>query len=80
MAKIDETRENMLMTLNLGDSGYLILRPDVNTPRDLFLQVHRSKDQLYSFNYPYQVGNMEEKGGFSKKDNGELAYENEHVI
>jgi hypothetical protein len=44
MAKIDKTSENMLMTLNLGDSGYLILRPDKNTPRDLFLQVHKSKD------------------------------------
>jgi serine/threonine protein phosphatase PrpC len=26
------------------------------------------------------VGNLEEKGGFSKKDNGKQAYENEHVI
>lgn len=42
--------------------------------------MHKSKDQLYSFNYPYQVGNLEEKGGFSKKDNGKQAYENEHVI
>ena len=49
MAKIDQTKENTLKTLNLGDSGYLILRPDVNTPRDLFYQVHKSKDMFVSF-------------------------------
>ena len=38
-------------TCNLGDSAYMILRPD---PRDhSILKLYRSKEQTYEFNYPY---------------------------
>ena len=36
-------KNNTLMTLNLGDSGYLILRPDYNKPRSLST-VFKSKE------------------------------------
>jgi protein phosphatase PTC7 len=42
MAKFDNIRENILKTTNLGDSGYLILRPDKNTPGKL-KTIFRSK-------------------------------------
>ena len=35
MAKFDQIRENIIKTTNLGDSGYLILRPEKNTPGKL---------------------------------------------
>jgi len=37
-----------LRTANIGDSGFMIIR-DGNI-------VYRSKEQLHSFNYPYQIG------------------------
>ena len=30
MIKFDDSKENYLKTSNLGDSGYMILRPDKN--------------------------------------------------
>lgn len=30
MAKFDNQKDNLIKTLNLGDSGYMILRPNQN--------------------------------------------------
>ena len=49
LAKLDR---NTLKTTNLGDSGYYVLRPD----DDKVAQVFKSKEQQYSFNFPYQCG------------------------
>ncbi len=49
MAKLEDGK---MHTCNLGDSCYIILRSndgDITT-------VHRSKEQQYSFNFPYQCG------------------------
>jgi len=46
MARLEE---NKIVTCNLGDSCYLILR---SSNGDL-TTVHRSKEQTYSFNFPY---------------------------
>ena len=35
MAKFDTIREDVIKTTNLGDSGYMILRPDSKTPGKL---------------------------------------------
>lgn len=35
MAKFDTIRDSIMKTTNLGDSGYLILRPDPKTPGKL---------------------------------------------
>jgi len=52
MALIDE-QHAFLKTLNLGDSGFMIVRPqDTGEFEVLF----RSKEQQYRFNYPYQCG------------------------
>ena len=41
-------------TLNLGDSGYMLVRKHANgTEMEV---VFRSKEQQYSFNFPYQCG------------------------
>jgi protein phosphatase PTC7 len=48
-----EREEAVLKTLNLGDSGFLIVRPKQETPFELLF---RSKEQQYRFNYPYQCG------------------------
>ena len=50
MAKLG-TGENdfdILETCNLGDSAYLIVRPSNN-----YETIHRSKEQVYSFDFPY---------------------------
>lgn len=51
MASIDEER-GVLNGLNLGDSGYLIVRPDPSEEGGLQI-LFRSKEQQYRFNYPY---------------------------
>jgi protein phosphatase PTC7 len=50
-----DPKENMIEALNLGDSGYMIVRPpkDDNKSFDLLF---RSKEQQYRFNHPYQCG------------------------
>lgn len=53
LAKFDTSRENYIKTTNLGDSGYTILRPE---GPGKFKQLFRSKEQQYSFNFPYQCG------------------------
>ena len=52
LAKFD-TERNVLKTTNLGDSGYLLLRPDESGS---LTQFFRSKEQQYTFNFPYQCG------------------------
>ena len=41
-----------LLTANLGDSGYLLLR---KSGLDL-ITLFRSKEQTHAFNFPYQIG------------------------
>jgi hypothetical protein len=52
MAKFDTIREGILKTSNLGDSGYIILRPDSKKPGK-FQTIFRSESQQYSFNFPF---------------------------
>jgi len=51
IATLDKNKPH-LYTANLGDSGYLLLR---KSGLDL-IQIHKSKEQTHSFNFPYQVG------------------------
>jgi protein phosphatase PTC7 len=61
--------DDMMKTTNLGDSGYVIFR----FKGDGTLQkVFRSKEQQYSFNFPYQCGT-----GCDLPYN---AYDNEHTV
>ena len=55
LLKMDPEDRKVLRTTNLGDSGYIIYRPD---PVELgkFKKMYRSKVQQYSFNFPYQCG------------------------
>ena len=51
LASLDENAP-LLYTVNLGDSGYLLLRKE-----GLDLVKHfRSVEQQHSFNFPFQVG------------------------
>ena len=52
LAKFDTGRENVIKTTNLGDSGYLILRPSTAKDGELVL-MFRSKEQQREFNFPY---------------------------
>lgn len=51
IATLDKQKPQLL-TCNLGDSGYMILR---KSGLDL-IQIFRSKEQTHAFNFPYQVG------------------------
>jgi len=55
LLKMDPENRKVLRTTNLGDSGYIIYRPE---PVELgkFKKMYRSKVQQYSFNFPYQCG------------------------
>lgn len=54
LASIDQ--ENAIVNgLNLGDSGYMIVRADP-TEESGFQILFRSKEQQYKFNHPYQCG------------------------
>ena len=56
-----DLEKNYIHTLNLGDSGYMILRPIQNAEKnevnsfDLHL-IYKSEEQTHEFNFPYQVG------------------------
>lgn len=41
-----------IYTANIGDSGYLIVRYKEGGLKEVF----KSKDQVHSFNFPYQIG------------------------
>jgi protein phosphatase PTC7 len=53
LAKFDTSRENYLKATNLGDSGYLLLRPIGDGK---FTKLYRTTEQQFSFNFPYQCG------------------------
>ena len=53
MAKFDTGRKDCLKTTNLGDSGYVLIRPHADGKLE---KLYRSKEQQYSFNFPYQCG------------------------
>eukprot|EP00824_Muranothrix_gubernata_P007277 TRINITY_DN19328_c0_g1_i2.p1 TRINITY_DN19328_c0_g1~~TRINITY_DN19328_c0_g1_i2.p1 ORF type:complete len:233 (-),score=16.94 TRINITY_DN19328_c0_g1_i2:29-727(-) len=63
-----DTFQDCLHTLVLGDSGYMILRPENEELKILF----KSEDQTHSFNSPYQVGTW--------GDNPLSAIANKHYI
>jgi len=46
-----DTDKNIIHSLNLGDSGYVIVRP---TNEEVKI-IYRSEEQQHSFNFPYQV-------------------------
>ena len=56
LAKFDNERGNVIKTTNLGDSGYMLVRPTPDSPNGKMEQLFRSKEQQYSFNFPYQCG------------------------
>jgi protein phosphatase PTC7 len=66
LAMIDA--DDKLKTTNLGDSGYVIFRSTNGKIEKIF----RSKEQQYSFNFPYQCGS-----GCELPTN---AFDNEHEI
>jgi len=47
---------NTLDGLNLGDSGYLILRPSFEKDNLQFKIFFKSEEQTHGFNFPFQVG------------------------
>lgn len=55
MAGFDQNKFDKMKTLNLGDSGYLIFRPNLKKKRTL-QKIFRSEAQQYRFNFPYQCG------------------------
>eukprot|EP00347_Sterkiella_histriomuscorum_P017594 403348740 len=54
LTSIDQ-QSQVINGLNLGDSAYMIVRPDPNEESG-FQVLFRSKEQQYRFNYPYQCG------------------------
>jgi len=53
MAKLDTRNNNQIKTTNLGDSGYVLFRPNAEGNLE---KLFRSKEQQFSFNFPYQCG------------------------
>jgi len=47
-----------LSGINLGDSGYVHLRPDPMSPEGRMLVINRSSPQLHGFNCPYQLAKV----------------------
>lgn len=63
--------EPILDGLNLGDSGYMIIRDD---------QVNfRTKEQQYKFNHPYQCG-TNYKLPYHAAELEHMMYDNDHVV
>lgn len=75
IATIDQN-ERLLKTALIGDSGYLILRPESKDQKKYTI-VFKSKIQQHSFNAPYQVGR---KGKELIGDHPRDAVENEHNL
>ncbi len=63
--------QRKLNTALVGDSGYIILRPEGKKYRVVF----QSEEQLHDFNTPFQLGTMGIKG-----DHPRTAIEKEHSI
>jgi protein phosphatase PTC7 len=54
---ITKDNKNYVQGLNLGDSGYLILRPIQKEENNIEIQViYKTEEQTHGFNFPYQVG------------------------
>lgn len=51
-------QDNKLITSNLGDSGYLLVRPDGRGPEGTLKKLYRTVEQQHDFNFPFQVGTM----------------------
>ena len=49
-----DVKAPVIQTVNLGDSGYMILRKEAMKD-DLVIE-YESKEQQHSFNFPFQVG------------------------
>lgn len=57
IVKIDSKNpQTKIEALNLGDSGYLILRPKIANNSLDFEIIFKSEEQTHGFNFPYQVG------------------------
>lgn len=58
LAALDVKQDQVIMrTCNLGDSGYVLFRaPSQPNSTERLEVVFRSKEQQYSFNFPYQCG------------------------
>ena len=69
LAKFDTTRHDVIKTTNLGDSGYVLFRPNQEGKLE---KLFRSEEQQWSFNFPYQCGT----GAQLPYD----AFDTEHVI
>jgi len=56
MAEIDEEDPHLLRTCNLGDSAYMLLRPqhcEDSQPQVKFEKLFRSESQQHRFNAPF---------------------------
>ena len=56
-----DLEKNHIHTLNLGDSGYMLLRPIKNPENDslsayILKMIYKSEEQTHEFNFPFQVG------------------------
>ena len=49
-----DTKNSILHTANLGDSGFMLIRTDAAS-RELRI-IYRSQEQVHGFNFPFQVG------------------------
>ena len=78
MAGFDQDRPNVVKTLNLGDSGYLIFRPNLKKKRTL-QRIFKSEAQQYRFNFPYQCGTAGDQQP-DGKDYGQAAFTTEHTV
>lgn len=63
--------QGKLRSANLGDSGYVHLRPDPNSPEGRLEVVGQSPPQTYAFNTPYQLAKvpaaLRQQGSLSNK-------------
>ena len=48
-----DPKTNELVTSNIGDSGFIVLRKDKNGD---YKKLYRSEEQQHGFNFPFQVG------------------------
>jgi len=69
---ITKDNKNYIQGLNIGDSGYLILRPYIKESKIEIEVIYKSEEQTHGFNFPYQVG----EGG----DNPSSAEVKDHEI
>lgn len=75
---MDHTRPDYIKTTNLGDSGYIILRPD--TMNNMALKnKFKSREQQYEFNFPYQCGTGSELP-YNAFDTEHQIFENDVIV